>query len=222
MKKTIFFAKHIPANIFLATLYMFVIFFLTSCKKDPHTLIVALTHPPFHIENAKLQFPTEQSELLWNNRGHIPIMAPDGHQVTFGEFNKVSGYAEVSCHPQGTKITVHVKDLIPNGTYSIWLLTFKDPGFDGTFVNQIGFGAAGLADGSTNVVKASSHGTAEITTITPGGPLSIFGSVGDCLLSEFEVHIAAAFHLDDLSHGAVPGPPGTWVAQAAFPFKGNP
>jgi hypothetical protein len=40
--------------------------------------------------------PQGDAALIWNNRGHIPIKAPDGHQVTLGEFDRVTGKAEVT------------------------------------------------------------------------------------------------------------------------------
>ncbi|MEO6288520.1 MAG: hypothetical protein ABIO76_01290 [Ginsengibacter sp.] len=218
MKKTIFSAKHIPANLFVAMLYMFVILFLVSCKKDSSAFIVKLDHADVHIEDPKMQPPSGENTLLWNNRGHVPIMAPDGHHITLGEFNKPTGYAEIDCKRQGTSVKVHVKGLIPNGVYTIWVLTFKSPGFEPTFANLIGNGALGAADGSMNKFTASSHGTATLSATMPAGPLSLFGSVTDCLFSEYEVHMVAAYHLDFVTHGGMPGPPNTWVAQFVFQF----
>jgi hypothetical protein len=165
--------------------------------------------------------PVGDNTLLWNKSGHTPIMAPDGHQVTLGEFNSVSGYAEIKCINSGTHVVVHLKGLIPNGVYSMWVVTFKSPGFDPTFANQIGEGALGAPDGSQNAFKASPAGTASISAIIPAGPLSEFGLVGNCLSSEYEVQLAAAYHLDNLTHGATPGEPNTWTIPFAFPFHGS-
>src|SRR6266498_745066 len=210
---------------------------LTSCKKESQALNsrnasalseqqtapynVALVHAAIHIEDASMQPPAGDATLLWDNRGHTPIMAPEGHQITLGEFNRVSGYAEVKCVNAGTHVVVHVQGLIPNGIYTIWVLTFKSPGFDGTFVNLIGNGALGAPDGSQNAFKASSDGTASLSVIVPAKSLSLFGSVTNCLSDEFEVHLAAAYHSDNLTHGGSPGDPSTWVVQFAFPFFGG-
>lgn len=210
---------------------------LTSCKKENQSLNsgnsstlsdqqtaplnVDLVHVAIHIEDANKLPPSGDATLLWDNRGHTPVLAPDGHQITLGEFNKVSGYAEVKCVDAGTHVVVHMKGLIPNGVYTIWLLTFKSPGFDGTFVNLIGNGALGAPDGSQNAFTASSDGTASLSAIMPAESLSLFGSVGNCLSSEYEMHLAAAYHSDNLTHGGSPGDPATWVVQFAFPFYGG-
>ncbi|CAN5582083.1 hypothetical protein BH10BAC3_BH10BAC3_30820 [soil metagenome] len=60
-----------------------------------------------------------------------------------------------------------------------------------------------------------------MATKMPGDPLSIFGAVGSCLSSEFEMQLAAAYHLDNQTHGPVPGAPSTWVAQGAFRYHGT-
>ena len=209
----------------------------TSCKKESQALNssnssslseqqtaplnVDLVHVALHIEDASMQPPAGDATLLWDNRGHTPIMAPDGHQVTLDEFNRVSGYAEVKCINTGTHVVIHMKGLIPNGVYTIWVLTFKSPGFDGTFVNLIGNGALGPVDGSKNAFTASSDGTASLSAIMPSESLSLFGSVGNCLSSEYEMHLAVAYHSDNLTHGGSPGDPSTWVVQFAFPFFGG-
>lgn len=214
-----------------------IIISFTSCKKESQSLnsstsssvleqqtaplMVDLVHPTLHIEDANMQLPVGDNTLLWNNRGHMPIMAPDGHQVTLAEFNKVSGYAQVKCINAGTHVVIHLKGLIPNGVYTIWVLTFKSPGFDGTFANLIGMGALGPGDGSKNAFIASEAGTASLSAIMPAESLSLFGSVGNCLSSEYEVHLVAAYHLDNLTYGGSPGDASAWVAQFAFPFMGG-
>lgn len=218
------------------------VFSLTSCKKEsqPQTpdkifdqatlssserngapLKVELVRPTFNIEDANMHTPVGDATLLWNNVGHIPVLAPDGHQVTLGEFQRVSGYANIKCVNKGTHVVVHLMGLIPKGVYTIWVVTFKAPGFDPTFANQIGEGSLGAPDGSQNAFTASQAGTASLSVIMPAGSLSRFGSVGTCLSSEYEVHFAAAYHLDGLTHGGSPGAENTFVIQFAFPFYGS-
>ncbi len=194
----------------------------TSCKKeDDKSLHVALTHPTMGIEDAKKQPPSNENTLLWNTVGHVPILAPDGHQITLGEFNKVSGYAKVKCINAGTHVDIHLKGLIPNGVYTIWVVTFKSPGFDGTLANVIGVGALGPVDGSKNSFTASAAGTASLSEIMPAGVMSEFGSVGSCLSSEYEVQLWGAYHIDGLTHGRSPGDESTWVQHFFFGFKGG-
>ncbi len=209
----------------------------TSCKKESQSLNsinssalseqqaaplkVDLVVPTFNIEDANMMPPSGDATLLFDNVGHTPVLAPDGHQVTFGEFNRVSGYAQVKCINTGTHVVIHLKGLIPNGVYSMWFATFKSPGFDPTFSNVIAAGALGPADGSKNAFTASPAGTASLSIIAPAGPGSEFGSIGNCLSSEYEVVLEAAYHLDGLTHGAHPGDESTWVAQFIIPFMGS-
>ena len=173
------------------------------------------------VEDANGLFPVGNATLLYDKRGHTPVLAPDGHQVTLGEYNMASARADIKCINSGTHVVVHAQGLIPNGVYTIWTLTFKSPGFDGTFVNLIGNGALGAPDGSENVFTASSDGTASFSIIMHAENLSEFGSVGNCLGSEFEVHLVAAYHMDSMSHGGSPGDPTTWVIQFGIPFHGS-
>ena len=152
-------------NLFKRLMPLIILSILTGagCRKDnisrPEShpssqpslpLNVDLVHVAYHIEDAKKESSLDETTLLWDNRGHTPIMAPDGHQVTFGEFNTVSGKAEITYLQQGTKVALNLKGLIPNGVYSIWVLTFKLPGYHATFANLIGNGALGFSDGSQN------------------------------------------------------------------------
>jgi len=184
-------------------------------------LNVDLVHVALHIEDKNMMSPVGDATPLFNNRGHTTIMAPRGHQVTLGEFNTVSGKADITCTDYGTNVAMQFQGLIPNGVYSIWVLTFKLPGFHGTFDNLIGNGALGSIDGSENAFIASSAGTASLSVTTHAESLSLFGSVDNCLFSEYEVYLAVAYHLDNLTHGGTPGDPATWVVQFAFPFMGG-
>src|SRR5437870_4988167 len=68
---------------------------------------------------------TSPGTLLYDNRpgpgGTLtPVTAPDGHQVTWGEWSLAQGQgrAGVICTPQGSYVSVRVFGLIPNGQYS--------------------------------------------------------------------------------------------------------
>ncbi len=150
------------------------------------------------------------------------ILAPDGHAITLGEWMTIQGRASVKCTNLRTHVVIHLKGLIPNGVYSMWIATFNAPGFTPNFENVKAGGALGPPDGSKNTFRASASGEAQISAIHPAGPLSEFGTVGNCLLDEFEVHLAGAYHLDGLTHGGSPGEPGdtcSWALPFAFSFK---
>lgn len=158
--------------------------------------------------------------------GHAPILAPDGQQVTLGEWEAVQGQARVKCVESGTHTVLHVSGLIPKGVYTIWQLVFKAPGFDGTFTNLVGVGALGENDGSQNVLRASETGEGQVSAISPSGPLSALApgasdhySIAGCALTgEFEVHYVGAYHLDSRTYGPVPGARSTFAEQFGFRY----
>jgi hypothetical protein len=136
--------------------------------------------------------------------------------------------------PGGPRL--HLRNLIPGATYRLWLLTFKDPGFDLgpplDFSNLIGEGALGPNDRSRNTFTASASGEGQITRIHPAGPLSEtlpeppFANepAGACLLTdEFEWHVVAAFQQPGQPRGRDIGPPalfpGTAVEHFTFIFR---
>jgi hypothetical protein len=179
-----------------------------------------IVHVPFFIQDANGQQPTRSDTLLFEARQHNPILAPDGHQVTLAEFTAVEGDASVQCLNGGTHATLHLRHLIANGVYTSWNLVFKAPGFDPTFANLIGLGAIGAPTGTQNAFRASATGEGDVSAITAPGPLSVFGSIGACALTDsFEWHLVGAYHIDGQSHGATLGAAGTAVEQFGFMFK---
>jgi hypothetical protein len=83
--------------------------------------------------------PTSLDTPLYNKGGPLgpcspptPILAPDGHQVTLGEWRQVVGTASVKCLATETHVVIHFTGLIPKGLYTIDIVTFKAPGFDGS------------------------------------------------------------------------------------------
>jgi hypothetical protein len=202
--------------------------FMTGCGGDAASdPVVAgpvtnqdIVHVPFFIHDASGQAPTDPATQLYEARKGNPITAPDGHQVTLAEFNAVTGTATASCTAAGTKAELALHGLIPNAVYTGWNLVFKAPGFDPTFANLTGLGAAGSPDGSQNIFRSSAAGDATLSAITPAGSLSMMGSIMGCALTEeFEWHVVGAYHIDGQSHGPQMGPDGTAVEQFGFMFK---
>jgi hypothetical protein len=185
------------------------------------SLHVELVPSAAHIEDKNRMNPADNASLLWNKRGHSPILAPDGHQVTLGEFKMVAGGADVTCINQGTTIDISLQGLITNGVYSLWIYTFKLPGYHNNFDHLAGNGVLKLINGTENIFTASSNGSASLSAIMHAQSLSILGSVGDCLFAEYEIHIMAAYHLNNVTHDGTPGNPNTWVTQFFFPFLGK-
>ena len=151
-----------------------------------------------------------------------PIVAPDGHHVTWGEWSDVEGRAAVKCISQGSHIVAHFSGLIPNGQYTCWIIAFDPPGFNGTTTaNAFTFGPLGLQDGSQNGFVADDDGEGQISGILPPGPMFIIHNrpFDGCLTDEFEFHVAIVYHGDGLTHGPTPGPVCTWAIQRAIVFK---
>lgn len=214
----------------LTVLALAMTFIFASCSKDDEVKGPSATNDqainiPFFVQTAEGEMPSDPSDLLYETRKKNPLLAPDGHQITWGEFSAVKGEAIAECTDQGTKVTLNLTGLIPNGVYTIWNLSFEAPGSDLTdeMLGVDGLGAAGKGDGSDNAFTASAAGTGSITFTSPGGDLSLFGSIGACsLVDNFEWHVAGAYHADGLTYGPIIGPDGTYAEQFGFAFvKGN-
>jgi hypothetical protein len=140
-----------------------------------------------------------------------PVPAPDGHQLTLGEFGAVKGSVSLKCTGAGTHSVLHFSGLVPKGTYSVWLF-LKDAAGNFTAV-----GTLGTTVPSENFFTASAAGEGQISVTTPEEDLSVFGHVGSCFLeTPLEIHLV--YHQDFQTHGPVPGPPDTWLTNALFLF----
>jgi len=162
------------------------------------------------------------SRLCQAGTPRTPIVAPDGHHVTWAEWTDVEGRAAVKCINQGSHVVAHLSGLIPNGQYTCWIIAFDPPGFNGsTTANAFTFGPLGLQDGSQNGFVADDLGEGQISGILPPGPMSIIHNrpFDGCLTDEFEFHVGIVYHGDGLTHGATPGPVCTWAVQLAVAFK---
>ncbi len=225
--------------LFSFTLIAVCFFCLTSCSDDEQVAIDPIEPPieekvtassdqvvnvPFFVVNEAGELPANPDDLLYDVRMNNPVLAPEGHQVTWGEFSAVRGALTAECRDEGTYVNFRVTGLIPNGVYTVWNVDVKDPGFDpaGEMFNIIGIGAAGRGDGSDNTFVATAEGVAEITLVSPGGDLSMFGSIGNCALTDqFEWHIVGAYHIDGMTYGPDLGPDGTVVEQFGFAFRSD-
>ena len=147
-------------------------------------------------------------------------------QLRWGSFRAINGRATLACVDGGTHVNLQLSGLVPGALYTIWVVVFAAPGFVDTrelggpfglraLDHMIGVGSLGAPDGSQNTFRARGS-TGRLDVVHPAGPLSVFGSVGDCLFDAYEVRLVGIFHLDDRSHGPEPGPVGTVVNQLAF------
>ena len=170
---------------------------------DPAVGMITMTTPPSALVfNRNLEGPITCG----------PLLAPDGHQLTLGEFTAVKGTAKVKCINTGTHSVLHFSGLVPNGTYTVWLFVFANGGPDPTDV-----GALGTTNPIENFFTASASGEGLLSVTTPEEMLSAFGHVGPCWLSS-PVQLHLVYHSDNQTHGPFPGETNTWVTNARFLF----
>jgi hypothetical protein len=146
-----------------------------------------------------------------------PIVAPDGHLVTFSEWVHANGSASMQClGDAGTRVNVQLTGLLPNGVYTAWVLAFDSSG------NLLGLGALGKSDGSQNSFQADANGRGRISAVQPAGELSCFPyNVSSCLLdtpgvAEVQIHIG--YHLDGQTHGSCFGGDCDFAVPIGFRF----
>ena len=163
--------------------------------------------------------PTDPHEPVYEGRKLNPILAPDGHHLTLEEFNSVKGTLTLTCTKKGTRVDLELEGLIPFGLYSVWVLVFEEPGFTPDFAHEIAEGVPGGSEGFRSSFVAASDGTGMYSEIVPEGEMSFFGSVTDCLLDEYEVHIVGAYHMDGQTYGGELGPDGKAVEQFAWMYQ---
>ena len=210
----------------IITLSLIIVGF-SSCSDDdeganPGTTSNQIITVPFFVETVNKEMPSSGDQLLYETRNHEPIIAPDGKHLTWADFSTVTGSVVVDCVPEGARIGLNLKGLIPDGVYTIWNVTFEEPGMDPSqeMLSIDGLGAGGKGDGSDNYFTASATGTASISMVTPEGPLSMLGTIGACPLTDnFEWHIIGTYHIDGKTYGPDLGPDGTVAEQFGFIFK---
>ncbi len=213
----------------IVTILLVIIIGCTSCNNDdeaagtnPGTTSSDIIAVPFFVETADKQMPVSRDQLLYEARNHNPIKAPDGRHLNWGEFSQVTGNVTVNCMGGSVKVDLALNGLIPNGVYTIWNVTFDAPGMDPSqaMLGLDGIGAAGKGNGSDNYFVASANGSASIAIISPGGSLSMMGTMEACPLTDnFEWHIVGTYHMDGKTYGPDLGPDGTVAEQFAFIFK---
>src|SRR5713226_8721201 len=144
-----------------------------------------------------------------------PVLAPDGDQITLGEFRQADGRVLVKCINTGTLSVVHFSGLIPKGTYSVWQFIFAN----GASMPRTAAGAAGdngITGAIQNFFTASEAGEGQLSVTSPPGPLSAEGTLNGCWLDNPLVRLELVYHIDGATHGSRPGPMDTWVFQAVF------
>lgn len=116
-----------------------------------------------------------------------------------------------------TEVTVNVRGLVPDGLYTVWVCEFEGDGFkkdardpNMALENIVGCNPLGKNDGSENWFRATgSTGTLEVTDM-PGAYTLPPGDTSEsppCLLTTDQTVLVGVLHMDDRTHGPVPGIP---------------
>ena len=165
---------------------------------------------PLFVADKNGDTPTDPHALVYENRKMNPILAPDGHQLTWGEFDAARGSLTMTCTPNGTRLHLDVEGLVPYGTYTMWVVVFDASGTPPLL-------AAGTDD-TQGLFVANADGRATYSAMVSEGELSDFSSVSDCLLDEPVVRIFGAYHIDGRTYGGLPGPAGTYLEQFGWSY----
>jgi hypothetical protein len=140
-----------------------------------------------------------------------PLLAPDGHHVTLGEWIGFSGKATVKCIAGGTHVNLQVRGLLPNALYSVFL--FGQEVIPGPFY----FGRLpSTLPANVGSVVTNEKGHATLNAVVPAGPLSFQGAVTDCLLDNESYAFSFVYQSDGRLYPGVPGPPAVSINHALF------
>jgi hypothetical protein len=143
--------------------------------------------------------------------------------LTLDDFDDVGGTGHIERVAGGTRLTLDITGLIPNGVYTVWSDLYVAPGLTPDFANSIALGSFGATDGSENTFVAGADGTAQFEGIQPAGPMSIFGDAPAYVLDPpvSEYYAFLAYHINGQTYGGEPAPGGleqTFVVQGMAGF----
>jgi hypothetical protein len=170
--------------------------------------------------------PTTPDDALLDKvvgEDRVPVTAPDGERLTWGEFRTATGSASIHCDGGDTLARIDATGLVPDAVYTAWMLFFQAPGFEqGGFDALTGFQALGPADGSQSRLETDAAGAGSIEATIPAGEVAIAiveGSrVPSCLADAYEVHLVLAYHMDGQTCGLSPCDDHTIAEQLGFAF----
>lgn len=160
---------------------------------------------------------------LFESRENNPIDAPDGTQVTWGEFRGAEGAVIVKCTEQGTHSVAHLSGLTPKGLYSMWIDVFDDLGnrigrFEYTETDEKG-------KSKGNVFRASGSGEGHTAGFVAPRVLGNGTETSSCMLDDVKDE-KYNWRVVGIYHWGVEGTPqiddenfGTFVEQIGFAFE---
>lgn len=147
-----------------------------------------------------LTLDTDPSTPLYNPATGLPLLAPDGHHITLGEWTSYDVRATLKCVGQGTHFNMRAKGLVPYALYNIFIFARKNVG------DRLDFGVLSSVTSSETVFTTNGQGNATVDAIIPAGPLSVQGTTPDCLVDNVEHSFILMYRLDGQTTGGQPGP----------------
>ena len=168
--------------------------------------------------------PEAPDTLLFRKLGdtYVPLLAPDGHQLTRAEWATAEGKATITCEEGGTRYDLEFSGLIPDGVYTIWHFPTTEPvtrNQSGEIENPMGSakfidsGALGLQNGDENAFTADAEGNAALNVlVTKQGARD---PVPECTLVG-GTYLVVLYHIDNQTWGSQPGPEETIASHAVF------
>lgn len=158
---------------------------------------------------------SDPSTLLYTSALHTPLLAPDGHQLTWGEWRRPvtinTSLVSAKCVQKGTHVVVEATGLVPNALYSVWLFTQVTVGA------PVSMGAVPSLVGD-NAFRTDETGAGSFNAIIPAGPLSLAGEAPACLFDNPVFVFQLAYHSDGQLYGGEPGPLGITLDHINFRF----
>jgi len=151
-----------------------------------------------------------QDPFFQADEGTVPILDPEGKQVNLRDWMQARGEATAKCLPQGTQYKFKFEGMIPNGVYTIW--HFLDTG-------QGALATTSFAE-VDNVFKASKSGKSSFTVLAEPGPMSFFGEMPACSLTQSSQELfVVLYHIDNQYCGPFPcNVPGKQSVEVAHIF----
>ncbi len=155
--------------------------------------------------NGTLRFlhPLGMNSLLFTQNAAVPgptpalpILAPDGHQVTLREWVRGFGEVDINCIGMGTKYKMRFQGLVPNGVYTVW--QFTDLGNGRLATHPSG------EDNST--FQASPDGDAVLSAVATPGPMTLVGVTPQCSLTDLQREFFIVLYHIDNRPGCGPSP----------------
>lgn len=159
----------------------------------------------------------------------VSVTAPDGHQVTWGEFRRAAGVVQLACQVDGTHIDLRAEGLIPKGVYTGWLLFFRSS----TFAQPASGALAGVAplgapEGTENGAIADGSGGLRLAPIQKAGQVTVSmlasgekEAIPLCLLDAGDVQIELVYHMGGRTYGSMPPPMDKSAPQLAWEITGG-